>query len=887
MKPAELHKRVAEVLGVSASQKELAFDVLIEFVADILSEGITLKIPRVGFFQLKNDLQKKTSKKQLIYSSLPEDFDPSEKKLYHSFEVSTKYKNASEAEPQVFSIGVGKPLLPLHDENSNNDSETSFAMLRKSIEERVREILAESDQIPNFSIWEDVLSNNEDETNTEEDISRKLFDLTKDLHFEEEMKPGEPEIEPQHQKFLNSLLLSEKPTASQEFFEEEKILDYSSIQETMDNQFIFDEITEIEKTLSANELTIDDLLGEYVSLNQEKEKDAQSLADEIDFRNTTEENHFVETNEQIEITVPKSFSAPEVFVEENVEPENSVSLISDAVDVNEDKNIFKKYAVDLEKSETDNFSSSNNGEVLKELLYDDEPEQSIATYSEITIEPPSSAKELLITIKDENSDDITNPWAISEEDLNGIITDELKEFDHEKIANDNSRVLNDLLEDAFHRKVDMDSTDEFEEESPVLENPDEFTVTEKIEWSWGDELKEEFGIGLADETDISPKNPLAIIEEVEEPEKEVESIKFDLEKTRQDLFSRLQQTLEKEVTALHENYSIPNVSEQASEPESEMLSRYEDADDELLEELQKPATQVSETKQVVEFKDEKVILDFKTPPPRYEFIEETLLPNIQQDFPEEPVLSKPKKMTILLERNELINNDHTSKEALQGIEEKPKKQKNLFSKLFIVTLSAFIVVTSIAVYLYINSLSKESGADKEVVQANEYSVQKDEDPNTAIQKSREALGLNPDDFSEFPITATPPEPVKEGNTVDVSKLLQKQPETNIPKNQEVVKPAQQAEVKNKGQSSPPNISSEETRLSEMVFFDGKAYNFQISSWKNKSLAQSEVDRLRSLGFNAFLVEAFLPNKGGTWYRIRIGTFTSEKEALEFKKKNSF
>ncbi|MEW6654275.1 MAG: hypothetical protein AB1394_12535, partial [Bacteroidota bacterium] len=159
MKPAELHKRVAEVLGVSASQKNLAFDVLIDSVSEILTEGITLKIPRIGFFQLKPDSQKNGLKKQLIFSSLSEDFDPSEKNLYHTFDVGAKYKNPSEIDSHVFSIGVGKPLLPLHDDENPHDSETSFAMLRKSIEERVREILAESDQIPNSNIWEDIYSN--------------------------------------------------------------------------------------------------------------------------------------------------------------------------------------------------------------------------------------------------------------------------------------------------------------------------------------------------------------------------------------------------------------------------------------------------------------------------------------------------------------------------------------------------------------------------------------------------------------------------------------------------------------------------------------------------------------------------------------------------------
>ncbi|MDP3581140.1 MAG: hypothetical protein Q8S39_04345, partial [Ignavibacteria bacterium] len=261
MNPAELHKRVADVLGVSASQKELAFEVLTESIAEILTEGITLKVPRVGFFQLKSDSQKNSSAKQLMFSSLPEDFDRTEKVLYHTFDINPKYKNPFEMDSQVFSIGVGKPLLPLQDEESAHDPETSFAMLRKSIEERVREILAESDQIPNFNIWEDIYSNN-DELDLESDISSKLLDLTNDSHFNEDIVPVTPEVELQHQNFLNSLLSNDKPEASEEFFAEEKAEFSSEKESTSDLQFFEEGLYKIDEAEPAQNLTVTDLLGE-------------------------------------------------------------------------------------------------------------------------------------------------------------------------------------------------------------------------------------------------------------------------------------------------------------------------------------------------------------------------------------------------------------------------------------------------------------------------------------------------------------------------------------------------------------------------------------------------------------------------------------------------
>lgn len=68
-----------------------------------------------------------------------------------------------------------------------------------------------------------------------------------------------------------------------------------------------------------------------------------------------------------------------------------------------------------------------------------------------------------------------------------------------------------------------------------------------------------------------------------------------------------------------------------------------------------------------------------------------------------------------------------------------------------------------------------------------------------------------------------------------------------------------------------------------IFSDGKKYSFQLSSWKNKPQAEAEVKRLNNAGHNAFLVEAYLPNKGGNWYRVRIGYFDSADEADRYRR----
>ncbi len=866
MNQTELYKRVADVLGVSSSQKELAFDILTESIVEILAEGVTLKIPRVGFFQLKSDPHKKNESKQLMFSSLPEDYDREEKVLYHTFDINPKYKNSSDVDSQVFSIGVGKPLLPLHDEESRHDSETSFAMLRKSIEERVKELIAESDQIPNFNIWEDVFNEDKGDTDTQNDSSAQFYDLTKDLDFI--IGNDKEEVLPSHnENFLNSLLSDNKPEASEEFFAEEKN-DLSTLINVSDEQqqLIEENIYKIDEGASSLDLSVLDLL------------------DDTDWMKNL--NQTIEVEQEIDRPTEEPIVTPQELVEEN-----SPSEAIEEAEVEDDEAI-DNFAITgkLDTQETieeaEDFRKFDDKDLLKTLLSDEEIINGEDEDSEITIEPPSSATNLLFTSTVEDSEKIKNAWAIEEEDLKGIINQELREYDHEKIANDNSRVLNDLLEDASNRKVDLEPTDEYDEESPIDEITNEKEIVDKIEWSWGDELKEEFGVGQVEEDiEIVPENSLLLNFEQTEDSVEPVPMQFDLEKTRQDLFSRLQKTLEKEVTSLRDDFDVYNEKEQKTPKitaESRAYTKYE-------EPIGPSKTKSEEPRQpVVEFKDEKVILDFKTPPPRYEFIEEPSPTYIEQDFPEPPVLTKPKRMTILLERDELEsavkNIDHKPEEL---VEEFPVR-KNNFRKYFILTVSALVVVSAVAIYLFfsVSSNNKETASQQTSENQQENINGNTSDQNVNVV-TRESLGLNPDDFSEFPTTATPPTPIKEGNSLELVKLPGEK-NVIVPNNEEVLRQSQKEELARKSLTAQSKqTSSVESRLKDMVFFDGKSYNFQISSWKNKALAEGEVNNLRKQGFNAFLVEAFLPDKGGTWYRIRIGSFKSEQEALEFKKKNSF
>ncbi len=73
-------------------------------------------------------------------------------------------------------------------------------------------------------------------------------------------------------------------------------------------------------------------------------------------------------------------------------------------------------------------------------------------------------------------------------------------------------------------------------------------------------------------------------------------------------------------------------------------------------------------------------------------------------------------------------------------------------------------------------------------------------------------------------------------------------------------------------------------VTSSILTDGTKYVVQVSSWKNKRIAQSQVSKLRSLGYNAFIVNVYIRKRHGTWHRVRVGYFNSLLEAKKIRAK---
>ena len=72
------------------------------------------------------------------------------------------------------------------------------------------------------------------------------------------------------------------------------------------------------------------------------------------------------------------------------------------------------------------------------------------------------------------------------------------------------------------------------------------------------------------------------------------------------------------------------------------------------------------------------------------------------------------------------------------------------------------------------------------------------------------------------------------------------------------------------------------RIKGYIYKYENMFAVQVSSWKTRSIAISETQKFLNSGYNAFIEKTELSDKG-TYYRVRIGGFSSLKEAEDFSK----
>lgn len=110
-------------------------------------------------------------------------------------------------------------------------------------------------------------------------------------------------------------------------------------------------------------------------------------------------------------------------------------------------------------------------------------------------------------------------------------------------------------------------------------------------------------------------------------------------------------------------------------------------------------------------------------------------------------------------------------------------------------------------------------------------------------------------------------------------------EIEIPKTEiKVVEQEKKAEIIPK-EEEPSETTTEFGKVEQNIYKYKDYYVVQVAAFKSYSVAEIEAKRFEDLGYNAFIEIAEVPGKG-TWFRLRVGDFTSVQQAKNFESKFS-
>ena len=176
---------VSKLLGVSSSEKEFAFQIFLDKTAASLGKNEALKYPGLGFFYFKeSETEESEFVDSLLYVPIQNSSEMYEENFFLSFDVKKRNKSSLEFDPSVFSLSVDKSTLPFERDSSHN-TDLSYHLLKKTIEERVEELISSALHIENFKILDTLFT----EKNTIDDYSVKndkdTFEIQEGSSYEE------------------------------------------------------------------------------------------------------------------------------------------------------------------------------------------------------------------------------------------------------------------------------------------------------------------------------------------------------------------------------------------------------------------------------------------------------------------------------------------------------------------------------------------------------------------------------------------------------------------------------------------------------------------------------------------------------------------------------
>jgi len=127
---------------------------------------------------------------------------------------------------------------------------------------------------------------------------------------------------------------------------------------------------------------------------------------------------------------------------------------------------------------------------------------------------------------------------------------------------------------------------------------------------------------------------------------------------------------------------------------------------------------------------------------------------------------------------------------------------------------------------------------------------------------------------ERQVAATPPKLGKKPEK-PVEKKIEKRPEKKGEKKIEIKIEKAPAALPRQTASTPPPAKKEQAPATAPVV--KTRFSLQIASYPEREMADEEVKKMKKRGYAAFVVTSDVPDKG-TWYRVRLGSFSSKSAA---------
>lgn len=318
-----LEIKIAELLNVPSEDKKITFSLFKDKVSSLLKIGEAIRIKDLGIFQIKekfqhtrsSNLSSSSAKNLTILFTSDSDQSPSDS-LFLNLDIDKKIGDDIEFSDDVFQLGIEKSLKTKIDDGEEGESEEITST--NEIEEKISALLADSEKIENFDLWEDHFKIKEtknildgDENGSDENIiEEEILEEDKDISDELPMSADLAEEN------------NEKDFLKEEFVElndEEKLESYID-----ENDFKLDDsVEELDKAAEDVVEKFEELKEDQVEQTHEGEEIISDIIDKAEEPIIEEFDNVIEDKIEDEIEIDEEIDKSETSVDE-IETEKSV-----------------------------------------------------------------------------------------------------------------------------------------------------------------------------------------------------------------------------------------------------------------------------------------------------------------------------------------------------------------------------------------------------------------------------------------------------------------------------------------------------------------------------------------------------------------------------------